>query len=95
MISRTGDMVHFQFYARVNKLYLTGNFAKTGEWERIEMSQGSNGNWECMKQLSPGQYRFRYVSDDGKWFTDCSAEGLAENPFGSLDSLVSIPDLTN
>jgi len=35
-----------------------------------------------------GTYRFKYLSDDGSWFCDPSADGFEPNEFGAVNSLL-------
>ena len=56
------------------------------------MAEVEPGAWEVSVHLQPGEYRFRYVTDDGRWFTDYASFGVVRNDFGAWDSVVYVPE---
>lgn len=43
--------------------------------------------------LQPGRrYRFRYLTDDGRWFNDAAADDYEPNSHGGLDGVVDLTD---
>ncbi|HWN93917.1 MAG TPA: isoamylase early set domain-containing protein [Methylomirabilota bacterium] len=48
-----------------------------------------NGRWAKELTLPEGRYEYRFVVD-GAWHTDPSATENAPNPFGSLNSVLTI-----
>lgn len=49
-----------------------------------------NGRWLKELALPPGKYEYLIVAD-GKWMPDPSVKESAPNPFGGVNSSVSIP----
>jgi 1,4-alpha-glucan branching enzyme len=49
-----------------------------------------NGRWLKELALPPGTYEYLIVAD-GKWMPDPSAKETTRNPFGGVNSMVSIP----
>ncbi len=68
---------------------IAGSF---NDWrpESAPMVPLGNGRWLKELALPPGKYEYLIVAD-GKWMPDPSAEETAPNPFGGVNSLVSIP----
>lgn len=51
----------------------------------------SNGTASAVVSLPQGHaYRFRYRSDDGRWFNDDEADGYQANTHGSTDCVVEV-----
>ena len=90
MVSKTDS--HWIFRApniRARQLFLTGEF---NGWLRTAtpMAEVEPGTWEVAIHLQPGEYRFRYVTEDDRWFTDYAAFGVVRNDFGEWDSVVYV-----
>ena len=68
---------------------IAGNF---NDWrpDSAPMVALGNGRWRKELALTPGIYEYLIVAD-GKWTPDPSAKETAPNPFGGVNSLVSIP----
>ena len=68
---------------------IAGNF---NDWrpDSAPMVALGNGLWLKELALPPGTYEYLIVAD-GKWVPDPSAEGTTLNPFGGVNSLVTIP----
>jgi 1,4-alpha-glucan branching enzyme len=48
-------------------------------------------DWKVTIELAAGRrYRFRYLVDGETWLNDWHADGYAENPHGSDDSVVDL-----
>ena len=47
------------------------------------------GVWHAKVELSRGRYEYRFVID-GQWLTDPNARESVPNPFGSVNSVVSV-----
>lgn len=49
----------------------------------------SNGTRSASVELPTGTtHRFKYLAEDGEWFCDDDADGLVENDYASVDSLL-------
>lgn len=48
------------------------------------------GVWTKSVSLKPGRYEFRYLVDGERWLNDESADGTAETPFLSENSVVVV-----
>ena len=67
---------------------LAGDF---NDWTaRLPMEHPDADRWQKTLLLEPGRrYEFRYVVDEGNWLNDSAADGYADNPFGSVNSVVT------
>ncbi len=54
---------------------------------RVDMGQG---RWLKELVLPPGRYEYLFVAD-GQWLTDPLAQVTTPNPFGGLNSVVTVP----
>lgn len=91
MVSRTDSHWIFRVPSiQTRQLFLAGQFNGWGT-TATPMAEVEPGVWEVSIHLQPGEYRFRYVTDDGRWFTDYAAFGVVRNDFGGWDSVVYVP----
>ncbi len=71
-------------------IYIVGDF---NDWKLSEESRllatAEQGTWERRFTLKPGQYKYKYVVD-GRWIHDPDNSHTELNPFGSLDSVLTI-----
>ncbi|MEP6591777.1 MAG: isoamylase early set domain-containing protein [Gemmatimonadota bacterium] len=67
---------------------LVGDFT---DWrtDRLTMAPRQGGGWEMTLRLRPGRYRFAYVADDGRWFSDPHAAPVADD-FGRPTSVLTV-----
>ena len=77
---------------KANRLYVVGDF---NEWSTTAtaMKEIEPNVWEVVLELQPATYRFRYVTDDSRWFTDYAAFGVKRNDFGGWNSVVHVPQV--
>jgi 1,4-alpha-glucan branching enzyme len=84
-----GGQVTFRFNCRTaEQLYVVGDF---NGWDRQRggsMQREAEGHWMARMWLEPGTYHFKYVTNDGRWFNDHAAFGLARGPFGWNSTVV-------
>ena len=60
-------------------------------WNPAEgkLAKRSNGTSSYSVTLEPGKsYRFRYFSEDGRWFNDEAADAYAPNGMGEEDGIL-------
>lgn len=91
MILQNIDECTFQVGCRsARQVYVVGDF---NDWctRANAMQHVGNGQWELTLRLRPGEYRFRYLTDDGRWLTDYAAFGVIRNRLGGWDSVLYVP----
>lgn len=91
MVWQHQDRWIFQVTCRTaQQVYVVGDF---NNWStRTDpMRRAGDGQWELTLRLRPGEYRFRYLTDDGRWLTDYAAFGVIRNQQGGWDSVLYVP----
>ena len=69
---------------------LCGEF---NQWsvDDIQLERGRDGVWRAVVALEPGRsYRYRYLLDGERWENASDAGQYVANPFGSVDSVISV-----
>ncbi|MGD0068161.1 MAG: isoamylase early set domain-containing protein [Streptosporangiaceae bacterium] len=57
----------------------------------IQLERDSDGVWRAVVALEPGRsYRYRYLLDGERWENASNADQYVANPFGSVDSVISV-----
>ncbi len=57
---------------------------------------GVDGTYTATIDVEPGRYRFRYLSEDGRWFNDAAADDYAPNDHGGEDGILIVaPEAQN
>jgi cytochrome c5 len=84
--------VTFTFPAdvQVGRVVLCGEF---NQWavEGFRLDQGDDGIWRTVVALEPGRsYRYRYLVDGERWENAPGADQYVPNPYGSVDSVVTV-----
>ena len=71
------------------QVYLAGDF---NNWSHnaTPMRRIGKDAWQVSLRLPPGEYRFRYVTDDCRWFTDYRASGVVPNGLGEWNSVLRV-----
>ena len=59
--------------------------------EATPMISLGNGHWFKELSLSPGRYEYLIVAD-GKWLPDPAVKETASNPFGGMNSVVTVKE---
>jgi hypothetical protein len=75
---------------QADNVALCGEF---NQWsvEDIQLERGNDGMWRAVVALEPGRsYRYRYLLDGERWENGSDADQYSPNPFGSLDSVISV-----
>ena len=81
--------VEFSYDGNVNdSIFVVGEF---NNWSPDETSRLSkvDGVWKGALPLKPGCYKYRFIVD-GKWLEDPSNPKNEKNPFGELDSILTV-----
>ena len=57
----------------------------------IQLERDRDGVWRAVVALEPGRsYRYRYLLDGERWENASDAGQYVANPFGSVDSVISV-----
>ena len=70
----------------VKEAFLAGDFSN---WRPVPMARRKDGSFTIAIPLRPGRYEYKYIVD-GKWIVDPGTSMWAENPFGSVNSVVEV-----
>ncbi len=87
------QVVHFELHhPGARSVCLAGTF---NNWqpEGTAMAAVGSGKWAKDVSLLPGTYEYRYVVD-GQWMEDPQAKKSAPNPFGTWNSVLTVPART-
>lgn len=70
------------------RVCVVGDF---NQWdpEAGRMCKYGDGTFRVKVSLKPGEYQYKFVVDD-VWVNDPQAETQAENPYGTLNSVVHV-----
>lgn len=85
-------VIHLEYVnPSAQSVYIAGAF---NDWHPsvTEMLKADGGRWIKELALPPGNYEYRFVVD-GKWVTDPNCRAAMANPFGSYNSVITIPQL--
>ncbi len=76
-------------HPKATTVAIAGTF---NDWrpEATRMIPLGNGRWRKELALAPGTYEYLLVAD-GQWIPDPSAKQTVPNPFGGVNSLVTVP----
>ena len=86
---QVGDGVIFSaYYPQARSVHLAGDF---NNWQpsKNPMQSLGDGMWQTKLTLSKGRYRYRLVID-GRWQQDPNNKTTQPNPYGELDSVVTV-----
>lgn len=75
------------------QISVVGDF---NDWDphATAMEPGARGH-SVTVCLQPGhRYRFRYLTEDGRWFNDAAADDYEPNTYGGLDGAVDLTKLS-
>lgn len=75
-------------HAGASAVFLAGTF---NQWDptATPMQPAGEGRWTVELELAPGVYEYRFVVD-GLWLHDPTAETNVPNPFGGLNSVLTV-----
>lgn len=81
----------FAYYRpSASTVMLAGDF-NLWDAKRLEMTRDEHGWWRTRLALPPGEYRFKYVIDEGVWEADFAAYGVEMSKVGGWTSVLMIP----
>ncbi|NQU73682.1 MAG: AAA family ATPase [Candidatus Omnitrophica bacterium] len=91
MISRAKQFSRtFMFNSQTAKeVYLVGDFNNWSINESTRLTPKEKGIWERTVNLQPGRYRYKFVID-GQWMQDPQNDQIESNPFGGVDSILTV-----
>jgi 1,4-alpha-glucan branching enzyme len=72
--------------AAAKEAFLAGDFT---DWQPVPMARRKGGSFAIAASLRHGRYEYKYIVD-GKWIVDPDTSMWAENPFGSVNSVVEV-----
>ncbi|MFA5039313.1 MAG: AAA family ATPase [Candidatus Omnitrophota bacterium] len=81
--------IEFRFSGKVDEsVFVVGEF---NNWVADDSSRLAkvNGIWKREVPLKPGNYKYRFIVD-GKWLEDPANPVSEKNPFGELDSVLTV-----
>ncbi len=87
-ITKTGN-IRFAYCPNgesVRKVHLAGSF---NDWQPVSMSKQKSGQFVRILKLPAGYYEYKFIID-GVWRHDLDHDTLAENSFGSLNSVIVV-----
>lgn len=75
-------------FPSAKRVFLTGDFNK---WDPTDkrMVKNKNGSFRARVQLFPGEYQYKFFAD-GLWLHDPDAHRQVVNPYGTLNSVVTV-----
>ncbi len=71
-----------------NEVFLAGSFNGWNASDTPLVNDGE-GNWGVVKQLDPGSHEYKFVVD-GNWVADPENPDTASDPYGGVNSLVTV-----
>lgn len=83
------ELIHFEFNDPIAAtVSIAGTF---NNWvaDAMPMTSLGAGRWVKELALPPGTYEYLLVVD-GKWITDPNAKQTAPNPFGGMNSVLTV-----
>ena len=87
--TKTTPLIHLELLEPgAHDVYIAGSF---NEWQpqATPMISLGSGKWVKELTLPTGRYEYRFVVD-GEWFSDPKAKEVAPNPFGTLNSVLTV-----
>jgi 1,4-alpha-glucan branching enzyme len=92
MVVKAGTRVTFVFSpsAPIKKAYLVGDFNNWKVGSDV-MQLMPDGSFRKTKKLSTGRYEYKFYAD-GIYWNDPEAETQAINPYGTLNSVITIAE---
>jgi 1,4-alpha-glucan branching enzyme len=82
--------IHVEFALTANEAKSVAVAGSFNSWNPKKTPlKGVGGAWHARVELPRGRYEYRFVID-GQWVTDPNARESVPNPFGSVNSVVSV-----
>ena len=70
-------------------VYVVGDFNRWNPTSK-RMVKAQDGSFRATMSLARGEYQYKFVID-GVWLGDIDAERQVTNPYGTLNSVMSVP----
>lgn len=84
---RVGGVVLAAFYPDASAVCVAGDF---NGWQPAPMKRkNKKGDWQIKLPLASGSYRYRFVVD-GQWQHDPKNPNTEPNPYGELNSVLTV-----
>lgn len=71
------------------EVYVVGDFNNWAIEQSFILNTKEKGRWEKKLDLKPGKYRYKFVVD-GQWIQDPQNSQTETNPFGGVDSVITV-----
>jgi 1,4-alpha-glucan branching enzyme len=87
---QAGKLVRVKFsHSAASAVAIAGTF---NDWrpDATPMTAMGEGQWLKDLVLAPGTYEYLFIAD-GQWLADPQAQATAPNPFGGVNSVITIP----
>jgi len=68
------------------RAFLAGSFS---DWQPIRMRKQKDGSFVLIVPVPAGTYEYKFILDD-RWVVDPDNNAWAMNPYGTLNSVVSV-----
>jgi 1,4-alpha-glucan branching enzyme len=80
-------------HPQASEVCIAGSF---NDWHPNATPMISRGGDKWAKELAlpPGRYEYRFVVD-GQWVDDPAAKETVSNPFGGLNAVLTVANITN
>lgn len=85
-------VIHLEYLdEKAKSVCVAGSF---NDWHPAvtEMLKADAGRWVKDLTLPSGTYEYRFVVD-GVWISDPACRSVAANPFGSYNSVITVPQV--
>jgi 1,4-alpha-glucan branching enzyme len=92
MVQKRGkSQLTFVFRPNSEAIQRVGVAGTFNNWDpdQGKMIRQKDGSYRKRLQLEPGEHRYKFLVD-GEWVPDPEAEQQVPNPFGTVDSLVTV-----
>jgi len=87
---KTNGTVTFIFNSNpgAKNVYLVGDF---NQWDpkSKRMMKNKDGSFQTNVRLSAGEYQYKFIAD-GVWLSDPDAQRQVMNPYGTLNSVITV-----
>lgn len=91
-VGQTGKRkVTFKVRAPTAKEVIVAGDFNNWDVHQYPMKKDDEGFWRVTVQLAPGRYEYKLLID-GRWWEDITGVKSIQNPFGTLNKLLFVPE---